>query len=152
MENRQYDLCYFLNYNSYNDLDLYEVGTQKCPPSYSYGPIVREHYVLHYVYNGKGILHLNKQVFTVSHNEVFVLPPNATTFYQADSHEPWNYIWIHFDGTKAVEYLRKAGISITQPVLHLKDDSKLKQHMENILKNNGDELYCIGTLYLFFKN
>lgn len=149
--NRHYDLCYFLNYNTYNDLNLYEVGTQKCPPSYSFGPIVREHYVLHYVYEGRGTLHLNKQVYPVAPCEVFVLPPNVTTFYQADGTDPWNYIWIHFDGTKAVEFLRKAGISTTQPVLHLQDPSGLKKHMEEILNHNGDELFCMGTLYLFFQ-
>ncbi len=151
MENRHYDICHFLNYNTYNDLNLYEIGTQKCPPSYSYGPVVREHYILHYVYNGKGMLNLNKQLFPVQQGEVFVLSPNVTTFYQADEQDPWNYIWLHFDGAKAVEYLREAGISRTHPVLHMRDSTTLILHMQEILQNSTDELYCIGSLYHFFQ-
>lgn len=151
LENRHYDVCHFLNYNTYNDLNLYEVGTQRCPPSYLYGPVVREHYILHYVYNGKGLLNLNKQIYPVQQNEVFVLPPNITTFYQADEKDPWNYIWLHFDGAKAVEYLREAGVSRTQPVLHFQDDTGLRKCMEEILNNSSNELYCIGTLYRFFQ-
>lgn len=151
MENKHYDICHFLNYNTYNDLNLYEVGTQKCPPSYSYGPVVREHYILHYVYSGKGILNLNKQLFPIQQDEVFVLSPNITTFYQADDSDPWSYIWLHFDGAKAVEYLRAAGVRRTQPLLHLTDSKGLRLCMEGILNNSTDELYCIGTLYHFFQ-
>lgn len=150
MENKHYDICNFLNYNTYNDLSLYEVGTQKCPPSYSFGPIIREHYILHYVYNGEGTLNLNKRIYHVDKNEVFVLPPNITTSYQADSKNPWNYIWLHFDGIKAVEFLRKAGISINNPVLTVNNGEKLINYMETILKNSSSEVYCIGMLYLFF--
>ncbi|QNK39103.1 AraC family transcriptional regulator [Caproicibacter fermentans] len=151
MDNKHYDVCHFLNYNTYNDLNLYEVGTQKCPPSYSYGPVVREHYILHYVYNGKGILNLNKQIFPIQQDEVFVLSPNITTFYQADEQNPWNYIWLHFDGAKAVEYLRAAGVTRTQPLLRLSDSTALRMYMEEILNHSEDELYCIGTLYRFFQ-
>ena len=47
---RTYDEVYFFNFDSYEDLRLYEVGCQKCDPSYGYGPIIRDLYILHYIY------------------------------------------------------------------------------------------------------
>ena len=146
-----YDICHVLNYNTYYDLNLYEVGTYKCPPLYSYGPVVRNHYIVHYVYSGKGILTLDKQNYPVGSREIFVMPPNVTTFYQADEHDPWNYIWLHFDGAKAVEYLRKIGIKRHRPVMHpIREDNKISYYMEQILQHSTEEALCIGMLYSFF--
>lgn len=60
---KHYDECYFVNYDSYEDLSLYEIGSQKCPPKYSFGPIIRENYVLPYVLEGSGTLYLNDEPF-----------------------------------------------------------------------------------------
>lgn len=53
---KHYDECYFVDYDSYEDLNLYEVGCQNCIPNYSFGPIIRNNYVLHYILNGCGKL------------------------------------------------------------------------------------------------
>lgn len=151
MAPKLYDICHVLNYNTYYDLNLYEVGTYKCPPLYSYGPVVRNHYILHYVYSGRGMLTLDKQNYPVESRELFVMPPNVTTFYQADEHDPWNYIWLHFDGAKAVEYLRKIGIGRHRPVMHpVHEDNKISYYMEQILTHSAEEVLCIGMLYSFF--
>lgn len=148
---KHYDERHFLNYSTYCDLSLYEVGTQKCPPLYSFGPVVRPHFILHYVYRGKGALTLQGKIFPVNGKQIFLLPPNVTTFYQADGADPWSYIWLHFDGAKAVELLHKAGLTRESPVLQpKKGENRLAAYMEEILQNSSDELFCIGALYRFF--
>lgn len=50
------DGVWWLNYSQYEDLRLYEIGIQRCAPSYSFGPIIRDRYILHYVFEGEGVL------------------------------------------------------------------------------------------------
>lgn len=40
---------------SYNlGLAVYSCGLQRCRPSHSWGPAVRDHYLIHYIVRGKG--------------------------------------------------------------------------------------------------
>jgi AraC-like DNA-binding protein len=71
-------------------------GEEKCLPNHSFGPHKRQYYLLHYVLNGKGTLKKNEKIYTVNADECFVIRPNEITYYEADSNEPWHYIWIGF--------------------------------------------------------
>ena len=71
---RTYDEVYFFNFDSYEDLRLYEVGCQKCDPSYAYGPIIRDLYILHYIYEGSGTLYMNDQEYPVTAEQAFIIP------------------------------------------------------------------------------
>ncbi len=149
---KHYDECYFVKYDSYDDLNLIEVGCQKCAPDYSFGPIIRSNYVLHYIIEGNGILYLNQKRFPVSGHQAFIIPPFVSAFYQADSNTPWHYIWIHFNGQKTSEFLNKAGISSDEPVfIPMSDSNNLEQCLCNILQHPKDEYYCIGNLYQVFQ-
>lgn len=149
---KHYDECYFLNYNTYGDISLYEVGTQKCPPSYSFGPIVRKHYVMHFVLAGKGTLFLDNEPFPIGPNEAFIIPPNAVSFVKADDENPWNYIWVHFNGAKVIELLNDAGLSRETPVYRSDgDNAGMTGILNDLLQHSEDELRCIGHLYHLFR-
>ena len=149
---KYYDEVYFLNYDSYDDLNLYEIGYQKCPSGYSFGPIIRNNYVMHYIKTGKGKLILENQEFSVGPNQAFFTPPNIVAFYQADEDDPWDYIWIHFNGQKAMEILHAAGITTQYPlyVPNVYNDD-VKNCLFDILHNRDYEYKCIGYLYHLFQ-
>lgn len=148
---KHYDECFFLNYSSYKDINLYEVGTHKCPPQYEFGPIIRNRYVFHYIFSGSGTIFLDNVKYSASAGQCFVLPPNIVTYYIADDDDPWSYIWVYIDGAKAVEFLIEAGITTTNPVFvpHGNSDD-LAHTLLDILANNDKELYCIARLFDFF--
>ena len=151
---KHYDECYFVDYDSYDDLNLYEVGCQKCIPSYSFGPIIRNNYVLHYIISGKGTLFLDEKKFPVSEHQAFITPPFVPVYYKADAKEPWNYIWLHFNGQKAMDLLYRAGITREHPIFIAKEDmpdNELEKCVIDILHNNENEYYCIGNLYKMFQ-
>ena len=75
-------------------------GRQSCPPSYSYGPAVREFWTLHFVISGKGSLINENGVHAVKKDEVFVIRPHEEVTYVADVETPWEYVWIGFSSTK----------------------------------------------------
>jgi AraC family transcriptional regulator of arabinose operon len=152
MKSKHYDECYFINYDAYEDIALQEVGCQKCLPSYGFGPVIRDNYVMHYILNGEGTMYLGEKEFRVSDKQAFITPPHLVTHYHADESNPWSYIWIHFNGPKAVELLAKAGITKNHPILSPNDAwPELEECMINILHNNGKELFCIGQVYKVFQ-
>ena len=135
-----------------DDLNLYEIGCQKCPSGYSFGPIIRNNYVLHYILEGTGTLYLQDQEFPVSAGQAFVIPPKLVAYYAASTDTPWNYIWIHFNGQKTSELLYKAGITSSHPVFapSCRDD-EIRQCMQDFLKHNSLEYECIGNTYRLFQ-
>lgn len=84
-----------LNKN-YGGLNPVQMGYQDCAPSHSFGPAVREHWLLHYVVSGFGVFRRDGVTYHVGPGEVFVIPPYLETYYEADAKKPWTYIWIGF--------------------------------------------------------
>lgn len=82
------------NYSGYNPVQF---GYEDCIPSHSYGPAVREFWLLHYVISGTGKFHRDGVVTTVNPGEVFIIPPYITTYYEADDKNPWHYMWVGFE-------------------------------------------------------
>lgn len=143
-----YDECFFINYDSCTDLQLYEIGCHACPPSYSFGPIIRNHYIFHYLLSGKGILTLNKKEYPVHSNQGFIIPPNVLAYYIADHQDPWNYIWIHIDGPQAYASFQEAGLHKDSPVFGPPTPPKdVDAIMREFLSIHDRELYCIGKTY-----
>ena len=133
---RTYDEVYFFNFDSYEDLRLYEVGCQKCDPSYGYGPIIRDLYILHYIYEGSGKLYMNDQVYPVSAEQAFIIPAGTLGYYEADDKTPWNYIWIQFQGNKVEELLEKCSITQETPVFTpITNGLNIGVTLNNILTN-----------------
>lgn len=78
------------------DINPVIFGHEDCPENHSHGPAVRPHWLIHYIQDGKGIFRINDKEYSLSKNDMFIIPPNVETFYQADKNEPWKYIWIGF--------------------------------------------------------
>ena len=103
------------------DLGLYQFGKEDCDPAHSYGPAIRNHYLFHYILNGKGTLmwqdgkrHENKTVLRAGQG--FLISPGQITTYIADDRIPWEYCWLEFDGLRAKEALEITGLSVNHPV------------------------------------
>lgn len=148
------------NKDNFIDLTIYQYGYEKCKPSHSFGPAFRQHYLFHYVISGKGKLFLqnlkNKDGFEkpniISKREGFLISPDVSSYYIADSEQPWEYIWVEFGGLKATEYLKLAGLSNSSPIYRPinKEDDKVHKKLIDILNSDKeDTLEAIGNLYLF---
>ena len=80
------------------DLTPLFVGEQRCAPSHSFGPYVRDYYLIHVCLSGKGILRDRYGTHLISAGELFIIRKSEVTVYTADRRDPWHYIWIAFDG------------------------------------------------------
>lgn len=76
-------------------------GRDKCQPNQHFPPTMREYHLIHFVISGKGKLRLRDTWYTISANQMFIIPISTENFYQADEKEPWEFIWIAFTGKLA---------------------------------------------------
>lgn len=142
------DFCKFVNYEDSDDFYLYELGTNQCEPLYSYEHLVKNRIIIHFVVNGKGIIRLNGKQYDVHKHQVFLIPDNIRTFYQADKDDPWEYIWFHIGGPKIPLILKEAGLTPSQPVYTpLACADIIEDLARDILNNYTRQYYCVGNLY-----
>lgn len=134
-------------------LSVYHSGHEKCAPAHSYGPAVRDHYLIHYVVNGKGEFISGGNVHSLVKGDLFLIEPARTTTYRASAEEPYEYYWVGFNGTDAALLMRMSGFSRQDPVLSYHKDDKLLIHLKDIMTSSGDpsagEFAALGHLYLF---
>ena len=144
----QYSRIHFVGYENYKDIQVYEVGRQKCPSKHSYGPIVRGKFILHYVVDGQGKLCMNGQEYTICGGEAFVIYPQELAYYVADEINPWRYLWVVFEGEKSEEVLRELGVTEEQPMFFPKENSSaILACMEKLLYEYEQEYLTVANFY-----
>lgn len=79
-------------------------GEEKCAPGHSFGPYVRDHFLIHVVLSGRGVLKDKFGTHEISGGELFVIRPGESTVYTADISEPWHYMWLAFVGDEAARF------------------------------------------------
>lgn len=142
-----------MNYQTYDcpvadkklkDFNPLVFGEQHCPPSYSFGPASRGHYLIHYVVSGKGRLYIGKNAYIIRKNQAFIIKPDEFAKYTADSSEPWHYIWIGFKGELAKKF-----DTLQSPVIDVKTDIFTEMLSVRYLKNTIEE-FLAGKLFCYY--
>lgn len=57
-----------------------------------------DQYILIYCTDGKGIIEVDGQKYTLRRSDAFCIPKGAKHRYYADEKEPWSILWVHFKG------------------------------------------------------
>jgi AraC-like DNA-binding protein len=117
--------CFLPRSLYHSDLYLVHCGMQDCQPGHYYGPAVRDHYLLHYIRNGKGIFRSASVTYELHAGQGFLIHPDEVTYYEADLAEPWSYCWAGFNGLLAETLLRKAGLSQARPIFQVEPERGL---------------------------
>lgn len=134
------------------DLVIYNCGEQKCNPKHSYGPIARPHFTIHYILEGEGSYEVNNKSYRLKKNQGFLICPGDLTYYRAHNENPWHYIWVGFHGSRAKEYIHKAGLSQEKLLFLYDSDRELETNMRQIIQANkeskGKDVALLGYMYL----
>lgn len=91
----------FVENKKFTELNPVVFGYQKCIPGHSGGMTIRDYYLIHYVKKGKGFFEVGGVKYKVGAGQIFILYKDQPGYYEADYNDPWDYIWIGFDGTFA---------------------------------------------------
>ena len=135
------------------DLCVYHCGMEECEPGHSYGPAVRDHFLIHYILDGQGRFHIDGKVYNLHKNQGFLICPDIVTYYEADREDPWTYTWVGFQGVKAEMYLRYAGLTRENPVFTYDKGDYIRECFSKMIDasklKKGGEIRLQGLLYLF---
>ncbi|AEE15504.1 AraC family transcriptional regulator [Treponema brennaborense] len=129
-------------------------GYEKCRPEHFYGPAVRAHYLVHFVLNGKGIYRTAGNLFHIHKNQAFLIRPGDVTFYRADKADPWEYVWLAFDGPEADRVIAAFFPEKDSYVCPAINPDGFQQYMRMALPSfyrlDYSQMELAGWFYLFF--
>lgn len=135
-----------------NPLSLVQAGYEKCRSLHSYGPAIRNHFLLHFVVSGEGRLETANGDFKIGKGQGFMICPDETAFYQADKINPWEYYWMGFVGTHAKQLLKEKGITRENPIFSFEKlfdfESTMKKLIAEITRTPPNTEARTGCLYL----
>ena len=113
------------NYTNNIELSIFNCGLERCAPGQTWGPGIRDHYLIHLVVSGRGTFEVGGRTFAVAPGDLFFARPSQLIRYSADE----------------------------QPVHHTGDPDGMRTALTNIYSSRGlqpqNEAAMVGYLYLF---
>ncbi len=91
-------------------LYLRYAGEEVCEPGHFFDAL-RKEYHLHIILKGRGVFRVEGKAQRLGPGDIFVVPQGKENHYQADTADPWHYVWVAFSGSKAFAYLQQAGFA-----------------------------------------
>ncbi len=107
------------------DAMIYTCGYEDCVPGHSYGPVMRNGYLIHYVLSGSGIYKARGKLFHLKEGDAFLICPEELIYYEADTKNPWSYTWIGMQGIKIKGYLERTSL-LENLVFHYGRDDQMR--------------------------
>ncbi|MEG0289155.1 MAG: AraC family transcriptional regulator [Carnobacterium sp.] len=140
----------------YNDIFYLTKGHEQCVSNHSFGPAIREYFILHIILTGKGQLEVGDNQFHLHEGQFFILYPNTTSYYKADAADPWEYGWIGFDGRTVEKLFEQMGLNELFPVGDVQDFANSKELLLTILAADpfdfNSRIKLQGYFYLLLAN
>lgn len=128
-----------------NDLNVLSFGYQKCEKGHFFNYAYETFYLLHYVKSGKGVFIKDGIERTVHRGSVFIIKPGHVYKYIADENDPWEYIWVSFDGNEAKMLEKIDDVAETDGEVF--EEMKLAENLKNT-----KELFLTGKVYELLSN
>lgn len=121
-------------------INIYNCGHQQCSGGHSWGPAIRDYYLIHLVISGKGSYSVGGETFDIEAGGAFIIRPHELVSYTADENNPWEYCWVGFNGADAPRLVELTAFYKDCPVI------KFPKNYADALKKNFIEMYqSFGT-------
>ena len=131
-------------------LNLHHCGFERNATPHGYGPLKRDHYLIHCVLEGSGFFETGGVRYRVKTGEAFLIRPGELTFYIADETDPWSYGWVGFSGSEAADALHLLGAG---PILRFDDTAGMEKCVRQLMRCHSTESNPFlrqSELYRFF--
>ena len=153
MEKDPYKFSYKTSGQDNLSLSVYNTGYQRCEPGYTWGPATRDHYLLHFVTEGKGVLKGPCGTLEIPAGGLFFIRPGELCCYVADEETPWEYYWVGFNGTEAHRMLGLTPFGEQVQLIFPENPDRIRRCLKRIYDARGNspaaEARMLGGLYLF---
>lgn len=134
-------------------LYIHQCGTENCESGHSFGPAVRDHFLIHCIFRGHGVFRQGKSRYPLHAGQCFLICPGVATVYAADQDDPWEYGWAGFNGADAGRLLRMCGLSVERPVADIADIARMESCVRTMcgrFAEGGNSCASTASLYEFF--
>lgn len=138
-----------------SDLNMYYCGKRTDTKNHSYGPQVRDHFLLVYIKKGNAVLSLRNNCIDLRAGQLLCMFPNEKIYYKVNAGSLWSILWIGIYGTQAELYLKNLGITRSNPVYdcpQAEETEKIIDDIVNTVEENNlhGKIAAISKLYYFF--
>ncbi|HML48894.1 MAG TPA: AraC family transcriptional regulator [Clostridia bacterium] len=127
-----------------------QYGWHATPSRYGYGPTIRDHFLIHFVYSGSGKVVVDNRQYYVGAGQCFAIFPHQITYYEASADHPWMYLWVGFEGQWGEDMMAAAGFSNTCIAVNIPNSREvfgllfdLRQHIQS------EDFFLLLTGYLY---
>lgn len=121
-----------MNINNIDNLQLTGCGHQDCSDMHSWGPGIRSNYTIHYIIKGAGYLECNNKKYYIQEGESFLIVPFDIIYYYPDPANPWEYIWVDFQGDIARKHLHLGPMTEQQLICPAIPKEVILPHFEHL--------------------
>lgn len=132
-------------------MKLCQIGEEQCPPGYTYGPAVRDHWLIHIVLTGSGLFQMDSSNYAVCGGQGFINPPGVPARYRADMENPWRYAWFGLEDADAEGLFLRIGLSRDRPVFMLKNVQRIHPSLQMLSDASGTadsrDLHALSRLF-----
>ena len=139
----------------FSNIFVTKIGLMKDNPHhiYKYRTDERHDYCIQYVIDGEGTFFTNNTPYPLKKGDLFLIPQTRDHYYKANPDNPYNYLWVHFNGSGFENYLKYIGLSDDSPVLHDLYDAEIQETFEVMIEisNNKTNLNHLLILSLGYK-
>lgn len=143
------DMLFLANYD---ELSLHECGKEICKPDKVVVFDQKKYYLFHYVTHGSGVFIYNGKVYDIQKGDLFYIAAGDTVTYYPNPKDPWHYIWIGFKGDRSEKYLKRIGLSSSDPVYRNRKDIELNKFFNQLFESyQHSEILSIDMLSIFLK-
>lgn len=92
-------------------------GYRHCSPGFSPGYVSKEHYVLHYIYEGECIFETSSRSYRVLPGQMFIIAPGNVYNYTSSPENPCTYRWLDISGYNFEKFVAETGFTLERPVV-----------------------------------
>ena len=132
-------------------LFVQNTGRQQCAGGYGWGPGIRDHFLLHHILSGRGTCVIGERRYELLPGDTFLVYPGATVHYFAHEENPWEYVWVGFNGMDAERYVEMTDFASDSPVLRGEHGKTIAELVETVYEAYGtapwEHLAMTGRLY-----
>lgn len=124
-------------------------------PGASYGPVIRNIYIIECCTEGFGGVAVNGRMFPVQGGDCYILLPGDTIIHTADDVQPRHGYWCAVDGAKVGRYLAMAGITSENPFAPPEAFAQIAQQLKALYEmreenDPGADLRRNACMYTIF--
>ena len=100
--------------------------------------------LIHYVTKGAGVLNNKRGQFEVKKDDMFFIYPDEITSYYPVKENPWDYIWIGFDGDYSSKFR-----NISDSVMRF-ETSAFHEMLDAFKKTSSREEFLVSKLFMLY--